>query len=70
MTTTYSQTEAVEQAVDHPLDPLTGDEIEAAVDVLESEWTDADDPVYHIVVLEEPSKETVAAFEPGDTMER
>ena len=70
MTTTYSQTEAAAQDVDHPLDPLTGDEIEAAVEILESEWMDAADPVYHIVVLEEPSKETVGAFEPGDEMNR
>jgi len=70
MTTTHSQTTAVDQTIDHPLDPLTGDEIEAAVSVLESEWTVADDPVYHSVVLEEPSKDAIAAFEPGDTIER
>lgn len=70
MTTTQSQTQAAEQRVTHPLDPLTTQEIETAVGILESEWTVASDPVYHIVVLDEPSKEVVAEFEPGDPIER
>ncbi|RXK48600.1 primary-amine oxidase [Halorientalis pallida] len=70
MTTTHSQTEAAEEAPDHPLDPLTSGEVEAAVNVLETEWDVGDDAVYHTVVLDEPSKAVVEAYEPGDAFER
>ncbi|MFC7173514.1 primary-amine oxidase [Haloplanus litoreus] len=59
-----------ETAVTHPLDPLTTDEIAAATDVLEAEWDVADDAVYHNVVLDEPEKEFVRAFEEGDHFDR
>ena len=59
-----------ETDVAHPLDPLTTEEIAAAVDVLEAEWEVADDVVYHNVVLDEPEKEFVRSFEPGDHFDR
>ncbi|MFC6724419.1 primary-amine oxidase [Halobium palmae] len=63
-------TDVAERAVDHPLDPLTAAEIEAVVEVVESERDLAADVKYHNVMLDEPPKETVKAFEPGDDVER
>ena len=59
-----------EPAVDHPLEPLTGVEIETAVDVLEAEYDIANGAVYHTVVLDEPSKSVVDDFETGDAFDR
>jgi len=59
-----------ETGVSHPLDPLTTEEIAAATDVLEAEWDVADDAVYHNVVLDEPAKEFVRAYEDGDHFDR
>jgi len=70
MTLTYGRTEADDQSVSHPLDPLTGTEIRMATDILETDWEVADAAVYHLVTLAEPEKETVAAFDPGEEIER
>ena len=70
MTITHSQTGAEAQTADHPLDPLTSEEITAAVDVLEAQWDVADDAVYHTVVLDEPAKDVVKSYSPGDDFAR
>lgn len=54
--------EARSQA-DHPYDPLTADEIETARDILEQEREISNRCRYVKIVLEEPSKDHVKAFE-------
>jgi len=56
--------------VDHPLDPLTADEIEGAVEIFEAETDFSNEVQYHNVTLEEPPKAVVRAFEPGDSFDR
>ena len=56
---------------EHPYDPLTPDEIEAAREILEADREIDDRYRYVKIVLEEPPKERVRAFERGDeTIER
>jgi primary-amine oxidase len=57
-------------AVDHPLAMLTGDEIVRAVEVLRAERELPDGALFAHVVLEEPDKAVVAAWKPGDAVER
>src|SRR5918912_2582769 len=57
-------------AVAHPLDPLTHDEIVAAVEVLRANRDLPDRHRFVTVTLHEPSKEAVLAFEEGDPIDR
>ncbi|MDR0359132.1 MAG: tyramine oxidase, partial [bacterium] len=54
----------------HPLDPLSAEEIEAAGGILKSERKLEDSARFVYVTLKEPAKETVLAFQPGDTVRR
>jgi primary-amine oxidase len=57
-------------AVAHPLDPLTHDEIVAAVEVLRANRDLPDRHRFVTVTLHEPSKEAVLAFDEGDPIDR
>jgi primary-amine oxidase len=57
-----SATEKPPEAVVHPLEPLTDEEISAAVDVLRAERNLEDSYRFVSVVLHEPSKEQVLSF--------
>lgn len=57
-------------AVDHPLEQLTADEIELAVDIFEAESQLGDEVQYHNIVLNEPPKSFVREFEIGDSFDR
>lgn len=57
-------------AVDHPLEQLTADEIELAVDIFEAESQLDDEVQYHNIVLNEPPKSFVREFEIGDSFDR
>lgn len=54
----------------HPLDPLTGAEIESAAAIARASGRMAADALFSTVVLEEPSKEAVRRFAPGAAMRR
>jgi primary-amine oxidase len=56
--------------VAHPLEPLTADEIAAAVAVLREERELPDTVRFSYVALDEPSKEEVDAYVPGAPVER
>src|SRR5919197_1608612 len=61
--------QTVEQTVAttrHPLDPLTGDEIQAASSILKRERGLDADYRFVYVMLNEPSKKDVLAFKPGN----
>lgn len=60
----------VTMSASHPLEPLSGDEIRAAVDVVRATGRVTDAGRFSTVVLDEPSKEVVAAYRPGDPVER
>ncbi|MGZ4430291.1 MAG: primary-amine oxidase [Gaiellales bacterium] len=57
-------------AAAHPLDPLSGEEIEAAVRILRSARGLGEQVRFVSVELREPSKDTVEAFRPGDPIDR
>lgn len=65
MTTTSSATD-----VRHPLDPLTGEEIRAAVAIVRADGRLTDRARFATVSLVEPAKEAIAAFAPGDAIDR
>jgi primary-amine oxidase len=54
----------------HPLDMLSADEVTAATEVLRADGHLADGARVVHVVLEEPEKEVVAAYEPGAPVDR
>src|ERR1700734_3678470 len=54
----------------HPLDPLTGAEIEAATGILKRERNLADSARFVYVTLREPAKETVLDHQPGQAPDR
>ena len=54
----------------HPLDPLTGDEIEGAVAILRAERDLGPKVRFEVVTLHEPPKEAVLNFSPGDASQR
>lgn len=56
--------------VDHPLDPLTAEEIETAADIFEAEMDLSGEIKYYNITLAEPPKPQVKGFEPGDTFDR
>lgn len=55
---------------DHPLDPLTADEITAATDILRRERALGDSARFVRVSLHEPSKDAVLRFRAGDPLDR
>jgi primary-amine oxidase len=54
----------------HPLDPLTEDEITAAIDLLKAEGKSTHYLVYSFIGLQEPAKDAVLAFKEGDPIVR
>jgi primary-amine oxidase len=54
----------------HPLDPLSAQEIEAASGILKSERKLQDSARFVYISLKEPAKETVLSYQPGDTVPR
>jgi primary-amine oxidase len=69
ITSSEAGTTSAEAAV-HPLDPLTAEEIGAAVALLRRERSLAEDVLFVRVVLHEPPKEVVLGFRPGDPIDR
>ena len=57
-------------AVFHPLDPLTADEIRAAVGVVRASGRLGSDVLFIRVFLHEPTKSAVLAFRAGDPFDR
>jgi primary-amine oxidase len=60
---------SVTVAVTHPLDPLTAEEITAAVGAVRAAQP-LERPTFSLVVLQDPPKADVVAFAPGDAIER
>ncbi|MEM9266079.1 MAG: primary-amine oxidase [Cyanobacteria bacterium P01_F01_bin.13] len=56
--------------VDHPLEPLTPDEIAAAVAIIRQEKSLGSSFRFATVTLNEPAKAIVLGFQPGDAIER
>lgn len=54
----------------HPLEPLGADEIAAATRIIQAHASFPADALFSTVVLNEPSKESVLAFQPGMTFAR
>src|SRR5215472_14014130 len=54
----------------HPLDPLTEDEIKAAVSLLKAEGKSTRYVTYSFIGLQEPPKDAVLAFKAGDPIVR
>ncbi|MEO1592890.1 MAG: primary-amine oxidase [Cyanobacteria bacterium J06632_22] len=54
----------------HPLEPLSPDEIRAAVAIVRSQRSLGSTTRFATVTLNEPDKATVLAFQPGDALER
>jgi primary-amine oxidase len=69
MTTTHSQTKAEDQAVEHPLDPLTSEEIEVTTKILERDKDLHDDFTFHSYSQIEPTKEELKEWG-GEPAER
>jgi primary-amine oxidase len=63
-------TEDTAVAVRHPLDPLTGAEIEAATGILKRDRHLADSARFVYVTLREPAKDTVLSHQPGQAPDR
>lgn len=56
--------------IDHPLTPLSADEIRAARRIVDAHGLLGDSVRFVFVALEEPHKSEVLAFRPGDAMDR
>ena len=54
----------------HPLDPLSAQEIEAASGILKAERKLKDSARFVYITLQEPSKETVLSYQAGDAVRR
>jgi primary-amine oxidase len=57
-------------APDHPLTPLSADEIRSVRRIIEADGLLGDSVRFVYVALDEPHKETVLAFRPGDPIQR
>jgi primary-amine oxidase len=55
---------------DHPLTPLSADEIRAARRIVETDGLLGEQVKFVFVALEEPHKQTVLSYQPGDPIER
>lgn len=60
----------VRTKVSHPLEPLTPEEITAAVAIVQEQKSLSDSVRFATVTLKEPTKETVLSFSPGDYIAR
>ena len=58
------------RSVQHPLDPLTADEIEGAIAVLRAEQDLGERVRFEVVTLQEPPKHVVSGFRRGDAIQR
>ncbi|AKS32551.1 primary-amine oxidase [Mycolicibacterium goodii] len=70
MTATIEPIRQQSVAPDHPLTPLTADEIRAARGIVVDNGLVTDHVRFVYLALEEPHKQTVLAFTPGDPIER
>jgi primary-amine oxidase len=61
---------AAQQQSGHPLDPLTGEELDAAAQLLLHSGKMSDDSRFHYLGLLEPPKETVLNWQPGRAVPR
>ncbi|MEM1255876.1 MAG: primary-amine oxidase [Cyanobacteria bacterium P01_H01_bin.21] len=61
---------AASTTINHPLEPMTPDEIAAAVTIVRQEKSLSSSVRFATVTLNEPAKATVLSFKPGDTIER
>ena len=68
-TSTLNQSSS-NQSILHPLEPLTIQEIEAAVQAVKRERNVGETFRFPMVTLKEPSKEVVLNFQPGDLVKR
>jgi primary-amine oxidase len=58
-------------AIQHPLDPLTADEIASASSLVRADMGDGEGELrFEIIELLEPAKDAVRAFKPGDPISR
>src|ERR1700735_1236949 len=62
--------EGVRVGVQHPLDPLTAAEIEAASSILKRDRGLAETARFVYVTLKEPAKEAVLSYRSGEVFER
>ena len=67
---TLAQERPTITAIAHPLEPLTPEEIAAAVAILRQEKSLGATTRFATVTLNEPAKETVLGFRPGDAILR
>jgi primary-amine oxidase len=56
--------------VDHPLSPITSEEVETAVEILRATGRLDDNSRFAYVGLQEPDKSAVTTFSPGDPIDR
>ena len=71
MTTAHKSSHTFTLAsVEHPLEPLTAEEIATAVAIVKAEKNLEEKVRFPTVVLKEPEKQTVLNFQPGDKIER
>ena len=54
----------------HPLDTLSAKEIEKSISLLKSDKNFDENSVFSYITLDEPKKEFVKNFQPGDTFSR
>ena len=62
--------ETISSAVKHPLEPLTGQEIKKAVEIIRTEKNLSQYVRFVTVTLKEPAKDTVLNYKAGDTITR
>jgi primary-amine oxidase len=67
---TAETTDTANTTTRHPLEMLTGDEIDRAVAVLRDSGRLGDDALFASIVLHEPHKDVLAQWKPGDRVER
>ena len=60
----------IRAGVSHPLDPLTPEEITEAVAILKAERGLGKETRFETVTLNEPPKEVVLGYRPGDPFDR
>lgn len=65
-----TETKGRATAATHPLDPLTAGEISSAVEILRKERDLGEKVRFAGIVVNEPPKEQVLSFNPGDYFER
>ena len=70
MTTTFDTDNQTTTNVIHPLEPLTAEEIRAAVAILRRVQSLSNSVRFATVVLSEPSKSIVLNFKPGQAIQR